>query len=177
MLDRPRAPWPYDFLPKVDEFTVESTDVRDGEMLASTHTFAGDNLSPHLAWSGFPDATRSFAVTCFDPDAPTGSGWWHWVVLNLPVDTTALPRGAGDPSGAGLPTGAVSLRNDMNTKGYGGAAPPPGDHLHRYAFAVHAVDVETLDVEPDAAPAVAGFNLTFHTIARAVGTPVYRIPG
>lgn len=174
MLERPRAPWPYDFLPKVAQFSVDSNDVRDGEMLAEVHTFAGDNRSPQLSWSGFPTQTRGFAVTCFDPDAPTASGWWHWVLLNLPVSTTELPQGAGDASGAALPAGALSLRNDMGSKGYGGAAPPPGDHLHRYAFAVHALDTDTLDVEPAASPAVAGFNLTFHTIARAVVTPVYQ---
>jgi Raf kinase inhibitor-like YbhB/YbcL family protein len=174
MLDRSRAPWPYDFLPKVAPFTVVSTDVRDGEMLASTHTFAGDNISPQLSWSGFPSETAGFAVTCFDPDAPTASGWWHWVLLNLPLSTTQLPRGAGDESGASLPPGAVSLRNDMGARGYGGAAPPEGDHLHRYAFAVHALDTDSLEVPPDASGAVAGFHLTFHTIARAVVTPVFQ---
>ena len=174
MLDRPRSPWPYDFLPKVGEFKVDSTDVRDGEMLDSAHTAAGENVSPQLSWSGFPDETRRFAVTCFDPDAPTGSGWWHWMVLNLPRSTTSLPRGAGDPQNPQLPAGAVSLRNDAGGRGFGGAAPPPGDHLHRYAFAVHALDIETVDIDPDASNAVGSFNLTFHTIARAVVTPVYQ---
>lgn len=174
MLERPRAPWPYDFLPKVAGFTVLSDDVRDGEMLADAHTYAGGNTSPQLSWSGFPTETRGFAVTCFDPDAPTGSGWWHWIALNLPAATTALAADAGNLDGSGLPEGAIQLRNDMGEKGYGGAAPPAGDHLHRYLFAVHALDVATLEVSADAPPAVAGFNLTFHTIARAVVTPVFQ---
>ncbi|GAA4912669.1 phospholipid-binding protein, PBP family [Stackebrandtia albiflava] len=173
MLERPRAPWPYDFLPKVAGFTVVSDDIRDGEMLADAHTFDGGNTSPQLTWSGFPAETRGFAVTCFDPDAPTASGWWHWVLLNLPADVTNLATGAGEP-GAELPGGAFMLRNDMGQAGYGGAAPPPGDHLHRYLFAVHALDTDALDVPADASPAVAGFNLTFHTVARAVVTPVYQ---
>ncbi len=174
MLERPRAPWPYDLLPKVGEFTVVSDDVRDGEMLAEPHTFAGGNTSPHLSWSGHPDSTRSFAVTCFDPDAPTASGWWHWVVLNIPATVTELATGAGNPDGSGVPEGAVSLRNDMGTSGYGGAAPPEGDYPHRYLFAVHAVDTERLDVDESASCAMAGFNLAFHTLARAVVAPVYR---
>lgn len=174
MLDRPRAPWPYDLLPKVDSFTVVSDDVRDGEMLSTAHTFAGENVSPHLEWSQFPAETQSFAVTCFDPDAPTASGWWHWVVLNIPLSTTSLPHGAGDVANPQLPKGALTLRNDMGTSGFGGAAPPPGDFLHRYAFAVHALDTEALDVDTTNSPAFAGINLTFHTIARAVVTPVYQ---
>ncbi|WP_415648660.1 YbhB/YbcL family Raf kinase inhibitor-like protein [Stackebrandtia soli] len=173
MLDRPRAPWPYDFLPKVASFTVTSNDIRDGELLAQDHVAAAGDTSPHLSWTGFPEATKSFTVTCFDPDAPTGSGFWHWVAVNLPATVTQLPRGAGAKDYA-LPPPALSVRNDYGDRWYGGAAPPPGDHLHRYLFAVHAVDVERLDVGPDAAPAVVGFNLAFHTIARAVVTPVYQ---
>ncbi|WP_381542507.1 YbhB/YbcL family Raf kinase inhibitor-like protein [Stackebrandtia endophytica] len=148
--------------------------MRDGEMLADAHIFAGGNTSPQLSWSGFPPETRGFAVTCFDPDAPTASGWWHWVVLNLSADVTSLPAGAGNPDGSGLPAGAISLRNDMGQHGYGGAAPPEGDFPHRYLFAVHALDSEALGLDSSASCAVAGFNLTFHTIARAVVTPVFQ---
>ncbi|HZE38004.1 MAG TPA: YbhB/YbcL family Raf kinase inhibitor-like protein [Stackebrandtia sp.] len=169
MLERPRAPWPYDLLPKVGEFSVVSDDVRDGEMLASTFTLAGDNLSPQLSWSGFPPETKSFTVTCFDPDAPTTSGFWHWVAINLPVSTTSLARGAA------LPEGVKQLRNDFGEEGYGGAAPPPGDFAHRYIFAVHALDIDSIDADGDEPPAYAGFNLAFHTLARAVVTPIYQI--
>jgi Raf kinase inhibitor-like YbhB/YbcL family protein len=107
-------------------------------------------------------------VTCFDPDAPTHSGWWHWIAVNIPADVTSLPRGAGAADGSGMPKGVVQLRTDYGSYGYGGAAPPPGDHDHRYYFAVHALDVDTLDLTPDTPAAIAGFNLTAHTIARGV---------
>ncbi|GAA2577899.1 YbhB/YbcL family Raf kinase inhibitor-like protein [Winogradskya consettensis] len=171
-LERPVAPDPYDILPPVPSFSVTSTDVTDGQRLDElyTHTSAGGkNLSPQLAWSGFPAATRGFVVTCFDPDAPTGSGFWHWVVVNLPVSVTELPRGV-DP----LPEGAFTIRTDFGENGYGGAAPPPGDRPHRYVFAVHALDVDRLEVGEDATPAYVGFNLAFHTLARATIRPVYQ---
>ncbi|WP_306204912.1 YbhB/YbcL family Raf kinase inhibitor-like protein [Actinoplanes sp. RD1] len=174
-LERPTAPDPYDLLPAVPEFTVTSTDVTDGQQLDElyVHTsVGGKNLSPQLAWSGFPAETRGFVVTCFDPDAPTGSGFWHWVVVNLPASVTELPRGA-DP----LPDGAFSIRSDYGDSGYGGAAPPPGDRPHRYVFAVHAIDVDRLEVGEGATPAYVGFNLAFHTLARATIRPTYQIKG
>lgn len=173
-LKRTRAPWPYDFLPPVGEFGVTSADVRDGELLADDHVHSGGNVSPELSWQGFPRDTRGFAVTCFDPDAPTGSGWWHWIVLGIPAGVTSLARDAGRADGTGLPEGAFHVRNDYGTADYGGAAPPPGDHPHRYLFAVHALDTDALGVDGGITPAVAGFNLTAHTIARAVITPVYQ---
>ena len=163
---------PYEALQRlrpVESFTVTSTDVAEGEPLARPQwsTAAGGvDRAPQLSWSGFPERTRSFAITCLDPDAPSGSGWWHWAVANIPVTTTSLPTGAGDDEGSGLPDGAVQLRNDSGQRRFVGAAPPEGHIPHRYFVVVHAVDVETLDVA-DATPAVLGFNLFFHTLGRA----------
>ncbi|MEV4539977.1 phospholipid-binding protein, PBP family [Micromonospora echinaurantiaca] len=173
-LERPIAPDPYELLPTVSSFTVTSDDVQNGEPMDATFahgSVGGDNLSPQLAWSGFPAETRGFVVTCFDPDAPTGSGFWHWVLVNLPADVTSLPRGVAEADLGG----AFTVRNDYGERGYGGAAPPAGDRPHRYVFAVHALDVDRLDLAPDASPAYVGFNLTFHTLARAVTRPTYQV--
>jgi Raf kinase inhibitor-like YbhB/YbcL family protein len=179
MANRPASP--YDFLPQVPALTVTSTDVADGESLAKPHVSGllgagGEDRSPQLSWSGAPDGTKSYAVTCYDPDAPTASGFWHWAVFNIPASVTELPSGAGDPDGAGLPDGAVTLANDAALKQFVGAGPPPGHGPHRYFFVVHAVDVEKLELPDEARPAYLGFNLFFHTLGRGGVTPTYEQP-
>ncbi|HEY6593699.1 MAG TPA: YbhB/YbcL family Raf kinase inhibitor-like protein [Asanoa sp.] len=174
-LERPAPPGPYDVLPSVPSFSLTSDDLQDGKMMDKAHaheSVGGDNVSPHLSWSGFPPQTRGFAVTCYDPDAPTGSGFWHWSLINLPASVTELPRGAAEDAG----DGRFSVRNDYGATGYGGAAPPyPDVRPHRYYFAVHALDVDRLDVPPEGTPAAVGFNLTFHVLARGVLQATYEV--
>jgi len=178
MTDPARAPMPYDYLPPVPALKLTSDDIADGKPLpnpcvADIMGCTGDNQSPHLRWSGAPADTKSFAVTCFDPDAPTGSGFWHWVLFDIPAAVTELPRGVGSGDMAGLPAGAIHARNDTGAPGYVGSAPPPGHGEHRYVFAVHALGVPTLGLDANATPAYVGFNLTFNTLARGVIVSVF----
>ena len=156
-------------------FKLSSQSFRDGDYLAEAHILskdfgfgcAGGNQSPHLTWSGAPSGTKSFAVTCYDPDAPTGSGFWHWLVVNIPATTTESPLDAGNPHPGKLPAGALQTRTDFGKPGYGGPCPPTNDHPHRYIFTVFAVSQETLPVTSDTSAAVVGFNLNFNTLAKA----------
>ncbi|MDQ4491287.1 YbhB/YbcL family Raf kinase inhibitor-like protein [Sinomonas sp. ASV486] len=172
---------PFDRIPPTAAFTVTSTTAADGEPWpAPQYSGAfdvpgGEDISPQLSWSGAPEGTKSFAVTVYDPDAPTQSGFWHWAVVNIPASVTELPEGAGTASGELLPTGAFQLRNDAGTAQFVGAAPPSGHGPHRYFITVHALDVEDLGVGADASPAFLGFNIFFHTLARAVMVPTGEI--
>ncbi len=170
-LERPVSPNPYDLLPPVPSFTVTSEDIADGQPLKSDQVAAQGNTSPQVSWSDYPEETKSFVVTLFDPDAPTPSGFWHWVLVDLPADVTSLDTGAAAKD---LPGNAFHVRNDGGEKGFMGAAPPEGDQVHRYFLAVHAVSEESLGVDPDASPAVVSFNLAFKTLARAVIHGTYR---
>ncbi|BEL04034.1 hypothetical protein Q0Z83_022250 [Actinoplanes sichuanensis] len=164
---------PFVRLPQVPSFEVTSTVAADGrpllppQMSGAFGIPGGEDLSPDLAWAGAPEGTRSFAVTVFDPDAPTMSGFWHWVVAGIPADVTALPAGAGDGAGSGLPAGAFQLRNDAGLAQYVGAAPPAGHGPHRYFITVHALDVEDIGVPADVTPAVLGFTMAGHILGRA----------
>jgi Raf kinase inhibitor-like YbhB/YbcL family protein len=169
---------PYPTLEQVPAFEVTSSDVADGESMPVAQASGimgagGEDASPQLAWRGFPEGTRSFAVTVHDPDAPTQSGFWHWAVANLPASTTSLDTRAGAADGAGLPEGAVQLRNDAGAVGYVGAAPPPGHGPHRYFVMVHALDVDHLDLTEDATPTFLSFSMFGHTLARGQLVPTF----
>jgi Raf kinase inhibitor-like YbhB/YbcL family protein len=170
-------PDPYEFLVPVPAFNLASDDARDGKPLDATfaHSWAqgSTDTSPELHWSGFPKETRSFVVTCYDPDAASGSGFWHWMLVGLPPATVALPRGAGN--GIALPKGAFHIRNDLGGRSFLGPAPPKGDRPHRYVFAVHALDVPTLEINEEMSPAFVAINMGYHTLARAVMRPTFAL--
>ena len=164
------------------EFTVRSDSFKDGDYLTKDHILSkdygvgceGGNKSPHLAWSGAPTGTKSFAVTCFDPDAPTGSGFWHWLVVNVPPEVNELALDAGNPKVRKLPKEALQTRTDFGAPGYGGPCPPPGDHPHRYLFTVFAVGADSLPVTADTSAATIGFELNFNTLAKAAIMGLYK---
>jgi Raf kinase inhibitor-like YbhB/YbcL family protein len=160
--------------------TVTSTEVSDGSTIkdaqvANVFGCKGGNISPSLSWSGAPSDTKSFAITVYDPDAPTGSGFWHWVVFNIPASTTSIPANAGDVKKKLMPKGAVQSRTDFGTDGYGGPCPPAGDKPHRYQITVFAVDVDKLPFAKNhtASGAMVGFDLHFHTLAKTTLTGVF----
>lgn len=172
-LERPVHPDPYLLLPPVPGFTVTSTDVEDGQPLKDDQVAHLGNTSPQLSWSGAPTDTLSYVVTCFDPDAPTPCGFWHWAVVDLPGDCHSLATGAG-ALGADLPGQAFMLRNDGGSADFMGAAPPKNDQPHRYFFVVHAVDQTSLRIGPDSSNAVMSFNLAFKTLARGMVHGTYQ---
>ncbi|MBJ6723604.1 YbhB/YbcL family Raf kinase inhibitor-like protein [Geomesophilobacter sediminis] len=159
-------------------FKLSSPTIKPNSKLTSKQVFngfgcSGENLSPALAWSGAPKGTKSFAVTVYDPDAPTGSGWWHWVVYNIPASVTSLPEAAGDAAGSKLPEGAVQGRTDYGAPGFGGACPPKGDKPHRYIFTVYALKVDKLELPKEASPAMIGFMLKSNQLGSASFTAKY----
>ena len=159
-------------------FTLTSTDVHAGKQIGAANVFngmgcGGQNMSPALSWSGAPADTKSFAITVYDPDAPTGSGWWHWVVYNIPATTTSLDAGAGDASGSRLPAGAVQGNTDFGAPGYGGPCPPPGSKPHHYHFVVYALKVDKIDVPANATAAYVGFNLNANALGKAELVALY----
>jgi Raf kinase inhibitor-like YbhB/YbcL family protein len=162
--------------------TLTSQDFAEGETLKTDNILsadygfgcAGGNKSPQLAWSGVPEGTRSLALTCFDPDAPTGSGFWHWVVVNIPPDIRKLERDAGNPKAGLLPKGALQTRTDFGAPGYGGPCPPEGHGPHRYVFTLFAVKQDTLPVTADTSAAVIGFHLHFNTLEKAALTGLFQ---
>jgi len=187
-MKRPVAPDPYSLLPSVPKFTLTSTDIRDGEALQLAQTSEGGNVSPQLSWSGHPEETLSFFLTCFDPDAPREGGFWHWVVADIPPSVTSVPPGLAksvvkviasrifQPSSSVAVAEAVDLPNGMGTVGFLGASPPKGDRPHRYLFAVHALDVAHLELPHGrrTAAALVAATAVPHTLARAVLTGTFR---
>jgi Raf kinase inhibitor-like YbhB/YbcL family protein len=173
---------PFARLPEAAAFTVTSTTVTDGAPLPPEQYSGifgvpgGKDASPQLSWSGAPEGTRSYAVTVYDADAPSGSGFWHWAVADIPATVTDLPEGAGDDTGSGLPEGAFQLPNDARAVRYIGAAPPAGHGPHRYFTVVHALDVESIGVPADATPALLGFTMAAHILGRAVLTATGETP-
>lgn len=167
-LTRPDAPEPYALLPATASFTLVSDELSPGRPMPAECT-GPTGASPHLRWYGFPPRTGSFMVNCFDPDAPTPAGWWHWTVVDLDSSQTELAHGDGE-SDLTLPGAAFHVRHDNGGHEYMGAAPPKGDRAHRYVFAVHALDVDTLGVSPDDGPSKVAFAALTHTIARATLT-------
>ena len=167
---------PYAELARLKDFprmTLTSADFEEGQALPKecwSAGMGGADRSPQLSWSGAPEGTRSFAVSCFDPDAPTGSGYWHWAVYDIDASTTELPAGAGDGAAGSLPSGAVTLPNEARNERYNGAAPPETTGVHRYFFVVDALDVSHLDIPPGSTPAVLGFNRHFHSLGRGILT-------
>jgi len=159
-------------------FKLSSATVKPGATLGSAQVFngfgcTGGNQSPELHWTAGPAGTKSYAITVYDPDAPTGSGWWHWVVYNLGADVHALAGGAGDMSGKQLPAGAAQGRTDFGTTGFGGACPPAGDKPHHYIFTVYALKQDKLDVPADATAALIGFMIHANQLAKASFTATY----
>lgn len=151
------------------EFTLTSDTLKAGERMPMEHVYSGcggENISPALSWSGAPEGTKSFALMVYDPDAPTGSGWWHWVVFNIPADQNSLPAGAGEPKNGLIPE-ATQVRNDYGTPGYGGACPPKGHGDHRYQFRLVALGVEELPLDETATPAKVGFNVNANKLGEA----------
>jgi len=183
-MNRPVAPDPYSILPRVPGFTVTSTDIQHGQPLPVPQTADGGNVSPQLSWSGFPDETRGFFLTCFDPDAPREGGFWHWLVADIPASVTSIPTGASKsvvkviaskifaPASSVGVQEALDLPNGLGTVGFIGANPQKGDRVHRYIFAVHALDVDHLDLPHGrrTAAALAAATAVPHTVARAVLT-------
>lgn len=160
------------------QFELSSPTIKPDSTLTQEQVFngfgcAGQNLSPALQWTAGPADTKSYALTVYDPDAPTGSGWWHWVVYNIPAGTTELQAGAGDVSGQKLPAGALQGRTDFGTQAFGGACPPEGDKPHHYIFTVYALKIEKIEVPADSTAAMIGFMINANAVGKASFTATF----
>lgn len=161
-----------------DTFSLTSTDITAGEMMPKAQEFkgfgcTGDNTSPQLSWSGAPKGTKAFALTVYDPDAPTGSGWWHWQIVNIPATVNTLDTGAGDSSQNSAPKGSLQIKNDYGVKGFGGACPPQGHGVHRYQFTIHALS-KVLELPEDPSGALTGYMVNAHSLESATLEALYK---
>ena len=159
--------------------TLSSKDIAQGEFMSKAQEFngfgcSGSDLSPHLKWTNAPKGTKSFAITAYDPDAPTGSGWWHWQIVNIPVTVMEIPTGAGNTKNNNAPTGSTQIQNDYGNRGFGGACPPEGHGVHHYRFTLHALSVEKLELPLDASGALAGYMINGHTIELTTIESLYK---
>ncbi len=162
-------------------FSLTSPDIKAGGSVPARFEFngfgcSGENKSPVLQWHNAPQGTKGFAVTVYDPDAPTGSGWWHWQVINIPATTMELAANAGAANSTSLPAGAVQGRSDYGSNAWGGVCPPPGDKPHRYIFTVHALKTDKLDIPADATAALTGFMIGANSLGKASFTARYGRP-
>ncbi|MDX3775528.1 YbhB/YbcL family Raf kinase inhibitor-like protein [Chromatiaceae bacterium AAb-1] len=161
-----------------DSFTLTSTDISHGELMTKAQEFqgfgcSGGNLSPQLSWSNAPEGTAAFAILAYDPDAPSGSGWWHWQIINIPANVTNLATGAGDAGKNLAPEGSIHISNDYGVKGFGGACPPEGHGVHRYQFTVHALS-KKLELPDNASGALTGYMVNAHSLASSTIEALYR---
>jgi Raf kinase inhibitor-like YbhB/YbcL family protein len=162
-----------------DSLTLTSKDIAHGKFMSKVQEFtgfgcSGGDLSPHLKWSGAPKGTNSFAITAYDPDAPTGSGWWHWQVVNIPKNVTEIATGAGSTKKDLAPQGSMQIENDYGSRGFGGACPPSGHGVHHYRFTIHALSVEKLELPEGASGALAGYMINANTIESSVIESLYK---
>jgi len=161
-----------------DDLTLNSPTIKPGASLSEEQVFngfgcSGKNQSPPLQWTAGPEGTKSYAITVYDPDAPTGSGWWHWIVYNIPANVRELPAGAGDATGKLLPEGVKQARTDYGIHAFGGACPPKGDKPHRYIFTVYALKIKNIDVPYDSSAALIGFMINANSLGKASFTATY----
>lgn len=161
-----------------DSFKLSSKDISPGKFMSNAQEFqgfgcSGGNLSPQLSWAGAPKGTEAFAILAYDPDAPTGSGWWHWQIVNIPKDASALAAGAGNPSKKLTPPGSTNLKNDYGAIGFGGACPPKGHGVHRYQFTIHALS-KKLDLPKDASAALVGYMVHANSLGSSTIEALYK---
>ncbi len=161
-----------------ESFQLSSTDIKEREFMTKTHEFqgfgcTGENLSPQLSWTGAPEGTAAFAIFAYDPDAPTGSGWWHWQAVNIPASINSLAQGAGNSTENKMPEGTVQISNDYGAKGFGGACPPEGHGTHRYQFTVYALS-KKLELPEDASGALTGYMVKAHSLGSATLQALYK---